>query len=66
MDHFEVRLMVSKVLRVCNLVPVFWWEEDKMASVMLEILDGFSSERVLMYRHSKSTLLQVTLNFELK
>ena len=37
-----------------------------MANVMLEILDGFSSVRVLMYRHSKSTFLQVTVNFELE
>ena len=36
-----------------------------MANVMLEILDGFSSAGVLMYRYLKSAFLQVTLNFEL-
>ena len=35
-----------------------------MASVMLEILDGFSSVWILMYRNSKSAILQVILNFE--
>ena len=37
-----------------------------MANVMLDILEVFTSERVLMYPHSKSPFLQVTLNFELK
>ena len=37
-----------------------------MANLMLEILDVFSSVLVLMYRHSKSAFLQVTLNFELE
>ena len=37
-----------------------------MAKVMLEILDDFSSKWVLMYWHSKSPVLQVTVNFELK
>ena len=32
----------------------------------MEILDGFSLEWFLMYRHSKSTFFQVTLNFELE
>ena len=36
-----------------------------MANVMLEIIDRFSLVRVLMYPHSKSAFLQVTLNCEL-
>ena len=31
-----------------------------------EMLDGFSLVCALMYGHSKSTFLQVTLNFELE
>ena len=34
-----------------------------MANVMLEISDGFSLVWFLMYRHSKSTFLQVILNW---
>ena len=45
---------------------IFYEKRAKMANVMLEILDGFSSVRVLMYRHSKSTIMQVTENFELE
>ena len=37
-----------------------------MANVKLEILNRFSSDSVLIYQHSKSTFLQVTLNFELE
>ena len=33
---------------------------------MFEILDGFSSVWVLIYRHSKSSFVQVTLNFKLE
>ena len=33
---------------------------------MLEIWDVFSSVWVMMYRHSKSACLQVTLDFELE
>ena len=33
---------------------------------MLEILDSFSLVQVLMYRHSKSAVLQATLNSELE
>ena len=39
-------------------------KKSKMANVTLEILDGFSSVLVLMYRYPKSSFLQVTLNFE--
>ena len=35
-------------------------------NIMLKILDGFSSEEILMYRYLKSAFLQVTLNFEFK
>ena len=37
-----------------------------MANVMIEILDVSSSVWVLMYRDSKSAVLQVTLNLELE
>ena len=41
-------------------------KKGKMANVMLANLDDFSLEWVLMYRYSKSSFLQVTLNFEMK
>ena len=37
-----------------------------MATEMLDILDGFSSVRVLIYRHLKLAFLRMTLNFELE
>ena len=46
-----------------NLIKVYLWEKGKMANVMLEILQFFFG-MILMYRHSKSASLQVTLNFE--
>ena len=48
-----------------NLVQVFDEKKSKMANVMLEIFDGVSLEWGLMHQHSKSTFLQVTINFEL-
>ena len=41
-----------------NLVKVYLWEKGKMANVMFEILDGFSSVWALMYRHSKSRIFK--------
>ena len=38
----------SKVLRMAIKVKVVLWERCKMANVMFEILDGFSSIWVLM------------------
>ena len=49
-----------------NLVEVVWWKKDKLENVKLQILDGFSSEWMLLYLHSKSPFLQVTFNFEFK
>ena len=49
MNHFEAHLMISSQKKRLqstqddNLVKVFWWGEkqNKMANVMLEILDVF-------------------------
>ena len=71
MNHFEEQLIASsredsKVPRMTIYVRYFYEKKDKMANAMLEILGGFSSERIQMYRYSKFPFLQVTLNFELK
>ena len=61
----STREVYSKVLRV-----VIWFKylyekkKGKMANGMLEILAGFSSVWVLIYRNLKSAFLQLTLNFE--
>ena len=65
MDHFEVHLMVllriedSKV-QDGHLVWGFFFSDKigKVANVILEILNGLSLERVLMYQNSKFTILQ--------
>ena len=41
-------------------------EKSKMATEMVQVLDDFFSKWVLIHRHSKSSFLQVTLNFDLK
>ena len=60
------RVADSKVLRKAIQFEYFFWYKVKKANAMLEILDGFYLEWVLMYRHSKTVFLQVTLNFELE
>ena len=60
----SLRVVDSKVLRIFIQFEYFFSDKKiKVAKILLHISDGFSSVRVLMYRHSKSSFLQVTLQF---
>ena len=67
MNHFKAHMMFSSERRRFqsiqddNLVKALWWKKSKMANAMLNVLDGFPLD-VLMYRRSKFTCFQVTLN----
>ena len=49
-----------------KLVKEFRWEKGKMATEIVQILNCFSLKWVSTYQPSKSSFLQVNLNFELK